>query len=76
VPRGELAHPLIERPAAYDHPQWVGSCDWGSCDHAGWGLRWSSNTQTYLTVCYGHANNRRGGWHDGRAEDCEEAADA
>lgn len=64
-------HPAITLDEAFDREEFVGSCDWGNCDHIGYGLRWESNRQRYLTVCRGHANNRRGGRHDGTQRECE-----
>ena len=29
----------------------LGTCDWGGCDREAWGMRWSRDTEEYLTVC-------------------------
>lgn len=51
-------HPLIFEPAMWDHLNYVGTCDWGSCDRDTTALRWDSNRQRYLSVCIQHQRGR------------------
>jgi hypothetical protein len=60
-------------PEALDWEEFIGSCDWGHCNHLGYALRWDSNRQQYLTVCRGHANTMRYGRHDKTTREACEA---